>query len=64
LDSTITYLYPTGYANLDNTKAISHLQIALTLAKSAADKIVISNKILECKQTKTTASNKLPFKAG
>jgi len=39
------------YTNLDNTKAIAHLQIALTLAKSTADKIIISNKILECRQT-------------
>lgn len=39
------------YTNLDNAKAISHLQIALTLAKSTAEKLVISDKILECKRT-------------
>ena len=38
------------YTDFDNTKAISHLQNALTLAKSTADKMHISNKILECKQ--------------
>jgi RNA polymerase sigma-70 factor (ECF subfamily) len=37
------------YTDLDNTKAISHLQNALTLAKSTAEKALISNKILECK---------------
>jgi len=37
------------YTGLDNTKAISHLQTALTLAKSTADKMFISNKILECR---------------
>jgi RNA polymerase sigma-70 factor (ECF subfamily) len=35
------------YTDLDNTKAISHLQNALTLAKSTADRMHISNKILE-----------------
>ncbi|MDO6430268.1 sigma factor [Flavitalea sp. BT771] len=38
------------YTGLDNAKAISHLQHAFTLAKSAADKMLISNKILGCKQ--------------
>jgi RNA polymerase sigma-70 factor (ECF subfamily) len=38
------------YAGIDDTKTISHLQDALTLAKSAADKMFISNKILERKQ--------------
>jgi RNA polymerase sigma-70 factor (ECF subfamily) len=36
------------YTGLDNTKAISHFQHALTLAKSSADKVIISNKILAC----------------
>jgi RNA polymerase sigma-70 factor (ECF subfamily) len=36
------------YTGVDNTKAISHFQNALTLAKSTADKTLISNKILEC----------------
>jgi len=43
------------YTDIDNTKAISHLQNALTLAKSTADKTLISNKILECRQKKTSA---------
>jgi RNA polymerase sigma-70 factor (ECF subfamily) len=38
------------YTDFDNTKAISHLQNALALAKSTADKMLISNKILECRQ--------------
>jgi RNA polymerase sigma-70 factor (ECF subfamily) len=38
------------YTDFDNTKAISHLQNAWTLARSTADKMLISNKILECKQ--------------
>jgi RNA polymerase sigma-70 factor (ECF subfamily) len=38
------------YADVDNTKAISHLQSALTLAKSTADKNIISAKILLCDQ--------------
>jgi RNA polymerase sigma-70 factor (ECF subfamily) len=33
------------YTGIDNTKAISHFQNALTLAKSTADKTIISNKI-------------------
>ncbi|HEX3933595.1 MAG TPA: DUF6596 domain-containing protein [Puia sp.] len=36
--------------DIDNTKAVSHLEKALSLAKSKADKILISNKILECSQ--------------
>jgi RNA polymerase sigma-70 factor (ECF subfamily) len=40
------------YTSLDNIKAISHLQIALTLAKSTAEKLVISNKILECERVR------------
>jgi len=36
------------YTDFDNTKAISHFQNALTLAKSTADKMIISSKILEC----------------
>ncbi len=35
------------YTGIDNAKAISHLQTALALAKSTADKTLISNKILE-----------------
>ena len=38
------------YTGIDNTKAISHLQKALALAKSTADKMLISNKMLECIQ--------------
>jgi RNA polymerase sigma factor (sigma-70 family) len=34
------------YTGIDNAKAISHLRKALTLAKSAADQMLISNKIL------------------
>jgi RNA polymerase sigma-70 factor (ECF subfamily) len=34
------------YADFDNGKAISHLQNALALAKSTADKMLISNKII------------------
>ena len=41
------------YTGIDDAKAIFHLQDALTLAKSAADKIFISNKILTCKQKKS-----------
>jgi RNA polymerase sigma factor (sigma-70 family) len=38
------------YTDIDNAKAISHLQIALELAYSKADKLLISNKILACRQ--------------
>jgi predicted RNA polymerase sigma factor len=38
------------YTGVDNTKAISHLQNALALARSTADKTLISNKISECIQ--------------
>ena len=38
------------YTDIDNIKAISHLQNALTLAKSTTDKTLISNRILECQQ--------------
>ena len=38
------------YADVDNTKAISHLQSALALAKSTADKNIISAKILLSEQ--------------
>lgn len=38
------------YTDFDNTKAISHLQNALALAKSTADKMLISSKILACRQ--------------
>lgn len=40
------------YTDYDNTKAISHFQNALILAKSTAEKMLISNKILECRQKK------------
>ena len=43
------------YTDIDNTAAISHLQNALALARSTADKTLISNKILECRQKKTSA---------
>jgi RNA polymerase sigma factor (sigma-70 family) len=35
------------YTNIDNIKAITHFKVALKLAKSVADKTIISNKILE-----------------
>jgi len=38
------------YADFDNKKAISHLQNALTLAKSTTDQMLIPNKILEYEQ--------------
>jgi RNA polymerase sigma factor (sigma-70 family) len=41
------------YTGIDYTKAISHLQKALTLAKSTADKMLISNKMFECRQGST-----------
>jgi predicted RNA polymerase sigma factor len=34
------------YTDLDDARAISHFQTALTLAKSAADKTLITRKIL------------------
>jgi RNA polymerase sigma-70 factor (ECF subfamily) len=37
------------YTGIDNAKAMAHLQKALTLARSAADQVFISNKILECR---------------
>lgn len=40
------------YTGIDNEKAISHLQNALKLAKSTADKTLIFDKILECGQEK------------
>jgi len=43
------------YTGLDNAKAISHFQDAWTLAKSTADKTLISNKILDCRQTNKQA---------
>ena len=46
------------YTDFDNTKAISHLQDALALAKSPADKMHISNKILECRQKQISPSIK------
>jgi RNA polymerase sigma factor (sigma-70 family) len=38
------------YTDVDNAKAIAHLQTALALTKSTADKMLISNKLLECKR--------------
>ena len=38
------------YTDVDNAKAIAHLQNALALTRSTADKMLISNKILECRQ--------------
>jgi len=38
------------YTDVDNSKAVSHFQHALALAKSTADKALISNKILECER--------------
>jgi RNA polymerase sigma factor (sigma-70 family) len=38
------------YTDIDNGKAISHFQRALELTKSTADKMLISNKIFECRQ--------------
>jgi RNA polymerase sigma-70 factor (ECF subfamily) len=35
------------YTNIDNVKAVIHFKVALKLAKSVADKTIISNKILE-----------------
>jgi RNA polymerase sigma-70 factor (ECF subfamily) len=40
------------YTDVDNAKAISHLENALALTRSTADKMLISNKILECRQRK------------
>jgi len=37
------------YTDLDNARAISHLETALALAKSAADKTLIAKKILGCR---------------
>ena len=45
------------YIGIDNIKAVSHLQKALKLAKSTADKTHISNKILACGREKTSAVN-------
>jgi RNA polymerase sigma-70 factor (ECF subfamily) len=39
------------YTGLDNTAAISHFQKALTLARSTADQLLISNKILDVKSS-------------
>jgi RNA polymerase sigma-70 factor (ECF subfamily) len=46
------------YTDIDNTKAISHLQKALKFAKSTADKTHISNKIFACRE-KTTANKNI-----
>ena len=37
------------YSNIDNTKSVTHFKTALTLAKSAADKAFILNKLLNYK---------------
>jgi RNA polymerase sigma factor (sigma-70 family) len=39
------------YTDIDNTKAIAHLQKALELARSTADKMLLSKKILNCRGT-------------
>lgn len=38
------------YTGIDHTKAISHFENALALAKSPADKTIISSRILKCRQ--------------
>jgi len=38
------------YIEFDNIQAIAHFQNAFSLSKSSADKIIISNKIMECEQ--------------
>jgi RNA polymerase sigma-70 factor (ECF subfamily) len=43
------------YTDIDHSKAISHLQDALALVKSTADKMFISNKILECGRKKNNS---------
>jgi RNA polymerase sigma-70 factor (ECF subfamily) len=43
------------YSGVDNAKAIAHFEDALKLAKSTADKTLISAKILECRQKKKNA---------
>jgi RNA polymerase sigma-70 factor (ECF subfamily) len=46
------------YTDVDNAKAISHFQNALTLAKSTADKALIANRILECRQKNRSCMSK------
>ncbi len=36
------------YTDIDNTKAVTHFQTALTLARSAGDKAIIAHKIVAC----------------
>lgn len=43
------------YTGIDNKKAISHLQNALSLARSATDKNFIANKIRLCEQRKNNS---------
>jgi len=43
------------YSGVDNAKAIAHFEDALKLAKSSADKTLISAKINEYRQKKTKA---------
>ncbi|MES1222842.1 MAG: sigma-70 family RNA polymerase sigma factor [Bacteroidota bacterium] len=38
------------YTDIDNAKAIEHLKMAMSLARSAAEKKIIENKILLCEQ--------------
>ena len=38
------------YTDVDNEKAISHLENALALTRSTADKVLISNKLLACRR--------------
>jgi RNA polymerase sigma factor (sigma-70 family) len=42
------------YTDIDNTKAISHFEKALELAKSTANKSLIAGKILECRRKHIT----------
>lgn len=53
IDLTDNHLYHSLlgelYTDVDNARAISHFENALVLAKSMADKMLISNKILECR---------------
>lgn len=56
LNLTVNHLYHSLlgelYINIDNTKAKENFQKALMLAKNAADKKVITNKILELQEKK------------
>jgi len=47
------------YSGIDNAKAILHLQKALKLAKSTADKTHITEKILACERDNTMADKNI-----